>query len=117
MKRKVEYSSNNSGGSWWLSDKDWKALEKAGWKVAWFAKDKYEKKHLDKNGRWLGALARNATRLGLSMQEAVAEWEEVTGKSSAAAGCPCCGQPHSFTYYENGEYKESGPHTSYGASW
>lgn len=27
----VEYSSNNSGGSFWLNDKDWKALEKAGW--------------------------------------------------------------------------------------
>ena len=30
----VEYITNNSGGSWWLSDDDdWKALEAAGWKV------------------------------------------------------------------------------------
>ena len=31
----VEYNSNNSGGSWWLTDDDWKNLEKAGWVVAW----------------------------------------------------------------------------------
>jgi hypothetical protein len=31
----VEYNPNNSGGSWWLKDKDWKALEAAGWRVAW----------------------------------------------------------------------------------
>lgn len=31
----VEYSSNNSGGSWWLSDKHWLALEAAGWRVEW----------------------------------------------------------------------------------
>lgn len=31
----VEYHSNNSGGSWWLKDKDWLALEAAGWKVQW----------------------------------------------------------------------------------
>lgn len=32
---RVEYSSNNSGGSWWLKDADWKALEDAGWVVEW----------------------------------------------------------------------------------
>lgn len=31
----VEYNSNNSGGSWWLTDADWKALEDDGWIVAW----------------------------------------------------------------------------------
>lgn len=31
----VEYDSNNSGGSWWLKDEDWAALEKAGWYVQW----------------------------------------------------------------------------------
>lgn len=33
----VEYSSNNSGGSWWLKDEDWLNLEKAGWKVEWIS--------------------------------------------------------------------------------
>lgn len=41
----IEYSSNNSGGSWWLDKKDWIALEKAGWTVQWgslyFCKSKY----------------------------------------------------------------------------
>ena len=32
---KVEYESNNSGGSWWLKDEDWIAMEKAGWDVGW----------------------------------------------------------------------------------
>ena len=32
---RVEYSSNNSGGGWWLRDEDWKALEDAGWEVEW----------------------------------------------------------------------------------
>ena len=31
----LEYSSNNSGGSFWLSDEDWKNMEDAGWKVQW----------------------------------------------------------------------------------
>ena len=32
----VEYSHNNSGGHWWLTDDDWRELEKAGWKVEWY---------------------------------------------------------------------------------
>jgi hypothetical protein len=35
----VEYNSNNSGGGWWLDDKDWRKLEKAGWLVEWGALD------------------------------------------------------------------------------
>lgn len=35
---KVEYSSNNSGGGWWLTDKHWQKLEKAGWEVEWGGK-------------------------------------------------------------------------------
>lgn len=32
---KVTYSSNNSGGGWWLKDEDWLKLERAGWTVLW----------------------------------------------------------------------------------
>ena len=35
---KIEYGSNNSGGSWWLEDKHWLALERAGWKPIWGGK-------------------------------------------------------------------------------
>lgn len=32
---RVEYSSNNSGGGWWLKDTDWLALEEQGWEIEW----------------------------------------------------------------------------------
>tara|TARA_Y100000310_G_C20495298_1_gene721234 strand:- start:221 stop:574 length:354 start_codon:yes stop_codon:yes gene_type:complete len=116
---RVEYSSNNSGGNWWLSDDDWKALEKAGWRVDWCINDKSFSKAELKDGRWLGALAKRAEKEGVSsLREAVEEWEKVTGESSTDAGCPCCGQPHYFTFYDdNGDYVDSGPETSYDASW
>jgi len=92
---KVKYSSNNSGGGWWLDDDDWRNLEAAGWSVKWVKDD-----DIGVSGdppRFIGALARGASREGLSLQDAVAEWERVTGESSTDAGCPCCGPPHSFT--------------------
>jgi hypothetical protein len=114
---KVEYHSNNSGGRWWLKDKDWFALENAGWVVQW-AKNNTEFFRPDENGRYLGALARSAYREGLHIREAVEEWERTTGQSSTDAGCPCCGQPHYFTEYDDeGKTVDSGPSTSYSASW
>lgn len=115
MIKKVTYRSNNSGGSWWLTDKNWKALEEAGWKVDWI-KDS-DKEFYSGRDRWLGALAMSAERIGLSMQDAVAEWEKITRLNSTDAGCACCGQPHNFSYYEDDKYVDGGPHTSYEASW
>ena len=80
---KITYSSNNSGGGWWLTDEDWYALENAGWVVEW-------------RERWLGALATEAYREGLTLSEAVAEWESITGGNALDSGCDCCGQPHYF---------------------
>lgn len=92
----VEYSSNNSGGNWWLADSDWKNLEKAGWEVDW------------KKESWLGALATSAIRRGLSLKEAVREWASVTGQDPADEGCNCCGQPHNFVEYDaDGKYLRS----------
>ncbi len=145
----VEYCSNNSGGDWWLSDDDWKALEKNGWKVAWVSlENAFDEKgnylrdadgtpklvpagtgggkyslgigKPDENGeyRWLGCLAKGAYRVGLSLDRAVSEWERITGECSTAAGCPCCGNPHNFTEYDDaGNYRSSGPHVSYEARW
>lgn len=147
----VEYNSNNSGGSWWLEDKDWKALEKAGWVVEWknlehafTEKGDYVRlknglpklvplgkgngKHAsifrnkpgeDGKVRWLGALATKAYKPGAkSIREAADEWERITGQTATDAGCPCCGQPHTFTLYDdNGKYVESGPSARYEASW
>ena len=84
----VEYITNNSGGSWWLSDDDWKALEAAGWRVEW--------------RRFLGSSAQRATRQGLKKKEAIDEWKRVTGQNPKEKGCECCGQPHNF-YVNSGE--------------
>jgi hypothetical protein len=100
-KMKIEYSSNNSGGDWWLKDEDWKVLEKAGWVVNWAANQTEGIGKADKDGRWLGALATEATREGLSRRMAIAEWEEITGQFESEEGCPCCGNPHSFTFYDD----------------
>lgn len=145
---RVEYSHNNSGGRWWLTEAHWKALEDAGWEVEWGGKwfctggawSKPEERpaylttpcvkcdghrrfttYADaKAGKanWLGAMAKAATRAGLSLREAAQEWERVTGLSSTDAGCACCGQPHSFTEYDDaGDYVASGPESFYEARW
>lgn len=91
---KVRYKSNNSGGSWWLKDDDWKALEAAGWQVEWSKDEEWK----DADGvRWLGALAAAAVSPDVeSVDVAIAEWERVTGQDAGAEGCNCCGSPHSF---------------------
>jgi hypothetical protein len=86
-KMKIEYDSNNSGGSWWLKDSDWEALEKAGWKVKW-----------KKNGRWLGALAMSAEKEFDTPADAIGEFERITGQDASDEGCNCCGAPHTFTW-------------------
>lgn len=93
---KVEYSSNNSGGSWWLSDEDWYNLEKAGWQVQWVKDDPYQQGYCDEDGRFLGALATSAFRDSPSVDDAIKEWESVTGEDAEDEGCNCCGRPHSF---------------------
>ena len=89
---KVEYDSNNSGGSWWLSDNDWLNLEKAGWTVHWQKDSKFN----SGRERFLGALATSATVEADSVEHAIRMWQEVIQQDPEEAGCPCCGQPHSF---------------------
>jgi hypothetical protein len=109
---KVEYTSNNSGGSWRLTDQNWLDLEKAGWVVEW-NRDRAAKGdwfHVDADGRFLGALATSATREGLSMKQAIAEWEDITGQNSAELGCySCCGAPHSFSDDSGNSYSPGAP--------
>lgn len=96
----VEYHSNNSGGSWWLTDEDWKALEAAGWKVEWYKDRPNVLMDSERSeGRFLGALASSAKRYGLDLRRAIEEWETITGESSNDLGCSCCGTPHYFTEY------------------
>lgn len=74
----------------------------------------------DKDGRWLGALATCAYKVCSEhdFMKVVEEWESVTGKDAGAAGCPCCGNPHSFTLYDsNGRSLKYGPTIKHSASW
>lgn len=104
----LKYSSNNSGGSWWLDDKDWKAMEEVGWNVEWFKHSTSTLFKANSNGRWLGALADSASIPVKSIdhaKEVIRDWEAITGQNAADEGCNCCGRPHSFTVYDaNGTY-------------
>jgi hypothetical protein len=81
---KITYESNNSGGVWWLKDEDWNALHDAGWEVEW------EKR------RWLGAVAKTASKEFASIDDAIKEFESITGQDANSKGCDCCGRPHEF---------------------
>jgi hypothetical protein len=94
---KVNYKSNNSGGHWWLEDKDWFALEAAGWQVEWYKNQTNGIFGCNKNGRFLGALASEATKEFDSIEAAVAEFEKITGQCADDVGCSCCGSPHYFS--------------------
>jgi hypothetical protein len=92
---RTKYSSNNSGGNWWLTDQNWKDLEAAGWKVDW-VKDEPLYQRWGAKDRWLGALATTAS-CNLPEPEAIAQFERITGQNSEAGGCNCCGEPHYFS--------------------
>lgn len=97
----ITYSSNNSGGSWWLSDEDWINLENAGWKVrwGWFNSDYSDRKFNSykeaEENRFLWALASEAEFNGTE-EEAIASFEDITWQDADEEGCNCCGRPHSF---------------------
>lgn len=97
----VQYTSNNSGGSWWLNDEQWKQLENAGWEVEWLKE------------RWLGALAKYAKLKTDKLALAIESFEQATGLRANEPGCSCCGQPHWFSLYDDSEpnhrYIEGGP--------
>lgn len=103
----LEYNSNNSGGYWWLTDDDWRAMEANGWHVNW-VKDNIDsmfRSMVTADGRWLGTLATSATRVVANehdAQQAIREWEELVSQSQDAEGCSCCGRPHHFWTYEEG---------------
>lgn len=109
----VVYDSNNSGGYWWLSELQWKALEAAGWNVHWVQKNEkwgswgrpsitYSKpltkveRHPD--GDFLGAVAYSAAKEFDRPEDSIEEFESITGLDASALGCSCCGPPHSFEY-------------------
>lgn len=121
----LEYSANNSGGSWWLKHSDWEAMEQAGWIVHWVHDiddpshvhppedsawpsigehtHSYDKEHLltpvKWNGQgWLGASAKSAAIETEDPDATIREWERVANQNAEDEGCNCCGQPHYFTF-------------------
>ena len=112
-----QYSSNNSGGRWWLSEDNWKALANAGWKVIWswqefiynskgdhiFDSEGYPKvKDAKPVGTlWLGGYAKYAYKKFNTVKECIDEFEKLTGQDVSDKGCNCCGAPHNFSW-DNG---------------
>jgi len=84
----VDYSENNSGGSWWLLRESYDALVAAGWTRGRAAYD---------------GTTRGASKVFFAVSEdaaydaAVAEWTALTGGNATATGCECCGSPHYFS--------------------
>jgi hypothetical protein len=96
----LRYSSNNSGGDWWLTDDDWRAMEAAGWKVDWYADSPIFAP--DENGRWLEALASKAEIQTDDPKKTIEEWAALVDEDPTDEGCNCCGQPHNFSYTDAG---------------
>lgn len=99
----LNYSANNSGGGWWLTDENWHDLEKAGWAVEWVKDDPFLSKMGVKDGRWLGTLARSASKKFETPEAGVAEWTKITEQDPWAEGCNRCGVPHNFSYEKSGK--------------
>lgn len=98
----IKYRSNNSGGSWWLTDQQWQALEDAGWTVEWGGYiDEGEPrptKASEVQNRFLGAIATDCSIELPTIREAILSWEQAAGVSAAVEGCNCCGPPHNFSW-------------------
>jgi len=121
----LTYDSNNSGGSWWLSDDDWDALEAGGWTVHWVKENDDDEGHwrsgrqywdddigeasvltevprpTDESLRYLGGFASSAAKRFDAPQEGVQDWEHLSSQSAGSIGCNCCGRPHNFTWHDD----------------
>ena len=83
----IEFSENNSGGSFWLNEKHYSDLIAAGWVGEGIVTDRYEGRRLRKEG--------------VSRRVALAEFQAITGEDPAEEGCECCGPPYIFYEYDD----------------
>jgi hypothetical protein len=107
----IEYDSNNSGGTWWLDDKDWAILSTNGWVVVPVSSSYIGKnnayalnssgipmftRNINKMETFLGTKATTAFKRFYSVEDAEQEFELLLGKDPEEEGCSCCGRPHNF---------------------
>jgi hypothetical protein len=61
-----------------------------------------------REGDWLGAGAKSASKRFVHPDDGVQEWESLTGQDSHTQGCISCGPPHSFSWEpDDGKYRHS----------
>jgi hypothetical protein len=88
MKTTIEYGTNNSGGSWWLHDKDWIALANNGWEI--------DTEYLAYDNSLHYARKTYELPEKFALMQAKEDFENATGQYADEEGCPCCGPPHNF---------------------
>lgn len=98
----IEYVANNSGGGWWHTEEMLDNLEAAGWSLFRFGGFKSGVVPRDK-ALYMGTTATYARKHFNSVEEAKAEFEDITGMNTDAKGCECCGPPHYFHSVEGEE--------------
>lgn len=96
----VRYSTNNSGGSYWLGDKEWKALEAGGWTVEW---SDWERGRHSWRGAYDSVPHYAWAPVGMTEAQAKADFARLTDEDPDAQGCNCCGRPHNFSVEDAGE--------------
>lgn len=84
----IKFSENNSGGDYWLTQKNYEDLMAAGWTG----------EGINPDNRYDG---RRLERRGVSRRVALAEFWDITGWDPDEEGCNCCGQPFYFTEYDD----------------
>ena len=95
---KIQYRTNNSGGSYWLNKRHWDALVADGWRIH---DNGYSREPHD------ATLDCESDGEDESFLEAVTRWERATGMNASDEGCNCCGPPHTFQLADDGPGWES----------
>jgi len=128
------YDSNNSGGDWWLKEKDWDALAAAGWNVHWAHLDPkiwngsqpvagcYDKEKMltpipKTHLKYMGAFARSCAKRFESMEQGIEEFAKVAKQNPEDLGCSCCGPPHNFEWYDDNGSTKYFDHDFYPEEW
>ena len=111
-----ELSENNSGGSFWLSRRDYERLFEDGWFIHETERSEFSLSDdfgrydaprwgsKEEQGEGVPYSWRHNLRVeASSMQEAVERFEAATGQDFFAEGCNCCGAPFTMYAVEDGE--------------